>query len=351
VIKIEKILLMYQERRQYQRTTEENQYLRQEIENRFNFGEIIGQSVRMQEVYDLVRKSADADSSVMIYGDSGTGKELIARAIHYNSARREKPFIKVSCAALTETLLESELFGHEKGAFTGAIKMKKGRFELADTGTIFLDEIGDISLNVQVKLLRVLQEREFERVGGEVTLNVNTRVIAATNRNLQQAIQEKKFREDLYYRLHIIPINLPALRDRREDIPLLIDFFVKRMEKELGRYPITVTQEVHELLRRYDWPGNVRELENVIERAVVLSNTNNLTANDFSILDTGPRDFTLPLEELQAIGLDQSLEKIEKAMIEKALQKSNGVRSEAARILGVKTSAFYYKLEKYNLLQ
>ncbi len=351
LIKIEKLSRICRERKQFLRTTEENLYLREEIENRFNFGEIIGRSQRMQEIYELVRKSAEADSSVMIYGESGTGKELIARAIHYNSARKERPFIKVSCAALTETLLESELFGHEKGAFTGAIKTKKGRFELADTGTIFLDEIGDISLNVQVKLLRVLQEREFERVGGEATLSVNTRVIAATNQNLQQAIQEKKFREDLYYRLHIIPIYLPALRERKEDIPLLIDFFVRRMERELGRHPITVSPEVYDRLSRYDWPGNVRELENVIERAVVLSGTKNLTAADFSILDTGPRDFSLPLEELEALGLDQSLEKIEKALIEQALKKSNGVRSEAARLLGVKTSAFYYKLEKYNLLQ
>ena len=350
VIKIRKIIQVCQERRQFQRTSEENQYLREEIEDRFNFGEIIGRSSRMNDVYDMVRKSADADSSVLIYGESGTGKELIARAIHVNSHRSDKPFIKVNCAALTETLLESELFGHEKGSFTGAIKTKKGRFELADTGTIFLDEIGDISLNLQVKLLRVLQEKEFERVGGEVTLSVDTRVIAATNRNLQQAIKNGTFREDLYYRLHIIPILLPPLRERKDDIPPLVEFFVKRFEKELGKSNMSVSDEAMDVLLRYDWPGNVRELENVIERSVVLSNSSELTAGDFSMLDNLTRSFFMPLEDIEKTGLDSALERIEKTLIQQALQKAQGNKSEAARILGVKTSAFFYKLEKYGLL-
>jgi DNA-binding NtrC family response regulator len=349
LLKIEKILKVYQERRQFAKTDEENKYLREEIRDKYNFGEIIGASPRMKDIYELVRKSSETDSSVVIFGESGTGKELIARAIHYNSARKEKPFIKVNCAALTETLLESELFGHEKGSFTGAIKTKKGRFELADTGTLFLDEIGDISLNVQVKLLRVLQEQEFERVGGEVTLQVDTRIIAATNRNLLDEVRKGVFREDLYYRLHVIPIQLPPLRDRKEDIVLLADFFIHKIEKETGR-KIRVNPEVYEVLQRYLWPGNVRELENIVERAVALADHNTLSAADFAMLHTPIPELPLSLEDAESIGLDTLLEKIEKTMIEKALNKAGGARSEAARILGIKTSAFYYKLEKYGLL-
>ncbi|NUM82208.1 sigma-54-dependent Fis family transcriptional regulator [bacterium] len=349
-VKIEKITRIFLERRQFIKTTEENLYLRGEIEGQYNFGEIIGSSPKMVEIFQLVQKSAVSDSSVVIYGESGTGKELVARAIHYNSHRKNKPFIKVNCAALSETLLESELFGHEKGSFTGAIKTKKGRFELADTGTLFLDEIGEISSNVQVKLLRVLQEQEFERVGGEETLSVDTRIIAATNKNLQEAVKKGLFREDLYYRLHIIPLHLPPLRERREDIPKLIDFFVQRLEKDMARRPIQINPDVYELLSNYRWPGNVRELENVIERAVVLSSNNRLTVDDFTSLGQSVSEFGVQLEDVEKMGLDSALEKIEKTMIEKALFKAQGVRSEAARILGVKTSAFYYKLEKYGLL-
>jgi two-component system response regulator HydG len=349
-IKIEKILSVYQERRQFKKADEENKYLRGEIQDQYNFGEIIGASACMRDIFELVKKSADTDRSVVIYGESGTGKELVARAIHYNSARRDRPFIKVHCAALTETLLESELFGHERGAFTGAIKTKKGRFELADSGTLFLDEIGEISQNVQVKLLRAIQEEEFERVGGEATLSVDVRIITATNKNLPEEMKKGNFREDLYYRLHVIPIYLPPLRERKEDIPLLVDFFVKRLEKDFARKSIRVEPDVFDVLNRYDWPGNVRELENVIERAVALSNNNILTAKDFSMLDVPKTEFALDLEEIEDMGLDQTLEKIEKMMIEKALKKSEGGKSEAARILGVKTSAFYYKLEKYGLL-
>ncbi|MBX7150604.1 sigma-54 dependent transcriptional regulator [bacterium] len=349
-VKIEKIARIFLERRQFIRTTEENLYLREEIEGQYNFGEIIGTSPKMVEIFQLVQKSAASDSSVVIYGESGTGKELVARAIHYSSQRKDKPFIKINCAALSETLLESELFGHEKGSFTGAIKTKKGRFELADTGTLFLDEIGEISQNVQVKLLRVLQEQEFERVGGEETLSVDTRIIAATNKNLQEAVKNGSFREDLYYRLHIIPLHLPPLRDRREDIPKLIDFFVQRLEKDLARRHIQISSEIYDHLSHYRWPGNVRELENVIERAVVLSNNNQLTVDDFASLGQTVSEFGVQLEDVEKMGLDSALEKIEKSMIEKALSKSQGVRSEAARILGVKTSAFYYKLEKYGLV-
>ncbi len=350
-VRVEKIIRMSDERRQMRLKSEENEYLRLEIEDRYNFGEIVGQSPRMREIFELVRKSAESDSSVVIYGESGTGKELVARAIHYHSARRDKPFIKVNCAALTETLLESELFGHERGAFTGAIRTKKGRFELADTGTLFLDEIGDISLNMQVKLLRAIQEQEFERVGGETTLSVDTRIIAATNRNLQESMKRGTFREDLYYRLNVIPVFVPPLRERKEDIPRLVDYFVKRMERDFGKPGIHITDGVYPLLVDYDWPGNVRELENVIERAVVLSNDNRLTETDFSMLSPSP-PATLPirLEEIERKGLTEALESIEKALIEQALAKAGGGRSDAARMLGLKPSALHYKLEKYRLV-
>ncbi|MBL7960619.1 sigma-54-dependent Fis family transcriptional regulator, partial [bacterium] len=323
LLKLDKILKVYQERRLFVKTDEENKYLREVIRDKYNFGEIVGSSPRMKDIYELVRKSSETDSSVVIFGESGTGKELIARAIHYNSSRKDKPFIKVNCAALTETLLESELFGHEKGSFTGAIKTKKGRFELADTGTLFLDEIGDITPNVQVKLLRVIQEQEFERVGGEVTLRVNTRIIAATNRNLLDGVKKGVFREDLYYRLHVIPILLPPLRDRKEDIILLTEFFIHKIEKDTGK-KITVEQGIHEILQKYHWPGNVRELENIIERAVALADHNTLTVADFSMIQNAEREFLLNLEDVETAGLDAMLEQIEKSMIKKALDKSGG---------------------------
>lgn len=349
LIKVEKIVRLARERKQFERIDEENRYLRETIRDQFNFDEIIGNSPAMTVVFDLIQRSAETSSSVVVSGESGTGKELVARAIHYNSARKDRPFIKVNCAALSETLLESELFGHEKGAFTGAIRAKKGRFELADTGTLFLDEIGDISPNVQVKLLRVLQEQEFERVGGEVTLRVDTRIIAATNRNLQEEVRKGNFREDLYYRLHVIPIHLPSLRERTEDISLIAEFFIVRFRKELGKR-VEVDPAIYGILENYHWPGNVRELENVIERAVALSRDSRLTAADFAILQKGPREIDVNLADLDERGLDGYLEKIEKTLIEHALEKAKGGRSEAARQLGVKTSAFYYKLEKYGLL-
>ena len=349
LIKVEKIVRLARERKQFERIDEENRYLRETIRDQFNFDEIIGNSPAMTVVFDLIQRSAETSSSVVVSGESGTGKELVARAIHYNSARKDRPFIKVNCAALSETLLESELFGHEKGAFTGAIRAKKGRFELADTGTLFLDEIGDISPNVQVKLLRVLQEQEFERVGGEVTLRVDTRIIAATNRNLQEEVRKGNFREDLYYRLHVIPIHLPSLRERTEDISLIAEFFIVRFRKELGKR-VEVDPAIYGILENYHWPGNVRELENVIERAVALSRDSRLTAADFAILQKGPREIDVNLADLDERGLDGYLEKIEKTLIEHALEKAKGGRTEAARQLGVKTSAFYYKLEKYGLL-
>lgn len=249
----------------------ENIHLKQELKSRYSFEGIIGSSSKMQEVFKIVERVANSNATVLIRGESGTGKELIARAIHYNSPRAAKPFIAVSCAALPETLLESELFGYEKGAFTGAVGQKAGRFELAHQGTLFLDEVPEISPPVQVKLLRVLQEREFERVGGTKTIRVDVRLIAATNRDLEQLVAEGHFRPDLYYRLQVIQVFLPPLRERTEDIPLLVQHFVEKYNKENGKCVKGVTDETMDLLMKYRWPGNVRELENVIERGVVLA--------------------------------------------------------------------------------
>lgn len=347
-LKIAKILERIREKEEYERVSEENLYLRQQLADQHNFGKIVGNAPAMQTIYRTIEKVAQGDSSVIIYGESGTGKELVAHAIHHASPRRERAFVRVNCGALAEGVLESELFGHERGAFTGAVKRKKGRFELADGGSIFLDEIGDIPLATQVKLLRVLQDREFERVGGEETLTVDVRVIAATNKNLQDEIGKGNFREDLYYRLHIIPIHLPPLRKRKEDIPLLIEHFITKVGHQLNMPNIKIENTAVRQLMEYDWPGNIRELENVLERAAVLCENARITASELPFfgqeemtsLDVGSRD---------RLDLTQSLEKLERQLIEQALEESAGVKTEAARILGIKTSALYYKLEKYDL--
>ena len=290
---------------------------------------------------------ARTDSSVIIYGESGTGKELVARAIHKASDRNENPFIRVNCGALAEGVIESELFGHEKGAFTGAIRRKKGRFELADHGTIFLDEIGDLPIATQIKLLRILQEHEFERVGGEETLTVNVRIIAATNRDLDKLVEEKKFRQDLYYRLHIIPIYLPPLRERSEDIPVLAQYFLSRIGKMLNRPRLAITKNALQTLCTYAWPGNVRELENVLERSAVLAENEVISETDLPLLQPGRFDGNL---DEGIFDLNRMLEQAEKKAIERALIKSGGNKTHTARLLGIKTSALYYKLEKYGLL-
>jgi two-component system, NtrC family, response regulator HydG len=344
-IRVKKIVEKIAGDQEMERLSEENVYLRHEIEQEYNFGDLIGETACMKELYHTIAKVARTDSSVIIYGESGTGKEMVARAIHKTSDRHAASFIRVHCGALAEGVLESELFGHEKGAFTGALKRKRGRFELAHNGTIFLDEIGDISASTQIKLLRVLQEREFERVGGEETLSVNVRVIAATHRDLQELVQQGRFREDLYYRLHIIPIFLPALRARREDIPLLTDFFLRRIAVQLGRPNLALDEQAASLLKQYAWPGNVRELENVLERAAVLTDGDVVSIRDLPIINQHASaivDRDLPLDDMLA--------RVEKQAIEKALQQSNHVKMEAARILGIKTSTLYYKMEKYGLV-
>jgi two-component system response regulator HydG len=350
-VKVEKALKTRDLKRERDAFKAQAEYLREEVEH--HFGEIVGRSASMREIYESIRKVAEANSSVYVYGESGTGKELIARAIHRESTRSGGPFIKVNCSSLAEGLLESELFGHEKGAFTGAIRERKGRFELAHEGTLFLDEISDIPLSTQVKLLRVLQEKEIERVGGERTITVDVRIISATNRDLAPMVERGEFREDLFYRLHIIPIEVPPLRERKEDILPLVTHFIHAITTEMAKPIAGITDEAMELLMRYDWPGNIRELENMIERAIVLCEGERLDAQLFPINERkGPRSnsaTTLNVPPAGAITLDNALESIERAMIEDALEKSGGVKTKTAELLGIKTSALYYKLEKYGL--
>ena len=347
--RIKKVLQHRGVRQENQRLGEENLYLRDQVAQQYNFGEIIGQSAPMRDIFAQIRKVAPTDSSVLIAGESGTGKELIAHAIHNLSLRQEGPFIKVNCGALVESLLESELFGHEKGAFTDAIKRKRGKFELADGGSIFLDEVGDVSEGVQVKLLRVLQEKEIDIVGGEQTKRVDVRIIAATNRNLFELVRAGEFREDLYYRLNVIPINLPPLREHKEDIPPLVVHFLQKKSVEVKKLAPEISQEALAALQEYNWPGNVRELENLIERALVLCDGDNIQLNDFPILlKNGEQNMlNLPKEDLP---LDLVLDNLERQLIERAMEKSGGVKTKAADILGIKTSALYYKLEKYKLM-
>jgi two-component system response regulator HydG len=348
-IRIGKVLKFREASQAKQRLGEENKYLRDEIDIQYNFGEIVGASESMLKVFEKIEKVARSDSSVLICGESGTGKELVARAIHFQSDRKDGPFVRVNCGALAEGVLESELFGHEKGSYTGATKRRRGRFELANKGTIFLDEIGDIPLQTQIKLLRVLQERELERVGGEETINVDVRVIAASNKDLMAMVESGDFREDLYYRLNIIPLELPPLRERLEDIPMLVEHFLNKKSAQLNKKAPRVSEKAMKEMMRYSWPGNVRELENLIERAVVLSESDEIGLNDLPILLGDPNRTTLRLFK-EDLPLVEALEDLERELIARALEKSRGVKTEAARILGLKTSALYYKLEKYNMI-
>jgi len=350
-VKVDRALRTRDLKRERDQFKAETEYLREEVEH--HFGEIVGQSSAMQAIYEQVRKVAGTDSSVYVCGESGTGKELIARAIHRESARSEGPFIKVNCSALAEGLLESELFGHVKGAFTGAIRDRKGRFELAHKGTLFLDEIADLPASTQVKLLRVLQEREIERVGGEETIEVDVRIVSATNRNLVPSVEEGEFREDLFYRLHIIPIEIPPLRERKEDIRPLVTHFIGSISSEIGKPIAGISDDAIEALHDYDWPGNIRELENMIERAIVLCDGDTLEVENFP-LDGAIRRMeeagsVMSVPRVGAMQLDEALMHLEKSMIEQALEKAGGVKTKTAELLGIKTSALYYKLEKYDL--
>ena len=336
------------------RLEDENLRLKRELKKRFHPSNIVGESKRMQDVYDTIELVSKTKANVLLRGESGTGKELIAHAIHYHSDRAEKPFIKLSCAALPETLLESELFGYEKGAFTGALTTKMGRFELANGGTLFLDEIGDLPLSTQVKLLRVIQEREFERLGGTQTVRVDIRLITATNKDLEKEVREGRFREDLYYRLNVVSIFLPSLRERREDIPLLVNHFFKEASRENKKGVKYISDEAMEILMNYVWPGNVRELENAIERAVVLCKEDTLKPDLFPIPQDGrsPGLTTFnpqtPAESLPGL-LPEAVEILEKRMIESALQKTGGNQRRAAQLLGLTERMIGYKIKQYHL--
>ena len=315
----------------------ENTILRKKLTRQYRCGDIISKNARMREILDLTREVASLRSTVLIRGESGTGKELIARAVHNSGDRAARPFVAVSCAALAETLLESELFGHEKGSFTGAVAQKKGKFEMAGGGTVFLDEIGDISPKLQADLLRVLQERCFYRVGGSEEVRVDVRVIAATNRDLRQAVQEGKFRDDLYYRLNVIEISLPPLRERLEDIPLLAAHFVERLAHELGKDVAEISAGALKMLLDYDWPGNVRELENALERAIVTARTRVLAEEDFGFLSRKMEPVNGTLQEL------------ERQAIAAAIWRTRGNIKEAAAALGIDRSTLYEKIKKYEI--
>ncbi len=324
---------------------DENKRLRNELEKKYRFNNIIGNSNKMREVYQMISQVSKSNATVLIRGESGTGKELVANSIHYNSNRTKFPFVKVNCAALPSNLIESELFGHEKGAFTGAIKQKIGKFELANKGTIFLDEAGSIDLDVQVKLLRVLQEREFERVGGHRTIKVDVRIIAATNKNLEQAVEQESFRGDLYYRLNVFPIYMPPLRERKTDILLLADYFLEKYANENNKEIKRLSTPAIDMLMGYHWPGNVRELENVIERAVLLCEEGVIHSYHLpATLQTGSESNTLP-----ALSLDAAVANLEKEMIIDALKNSRGNITTAAELLGTTVRKFSYKAQKHDI--
>ncbi len=328
---------------------EEKERLRQELKSRYKVENIIGHSDSMQEVFEAIHRVAPSKANVLLRGESGTGKELVAKAIHYMSPRSKGAFIKFNCASIPEGLLESELFGHEKGSFTGAAAMRKGRFELADKGTIFLDEIGDLPPTLQPKILRVLQEKEFERVGGEKTINVDIRLVAATSRNLEDLVKEGRFREDLYYRLNVVPIYLPALRERKEDIIPLQEHFLKKYNRENARH-VEIAPEVLNVFMDYDWPGNVRELENTIERLVVMCRGKTATKAD---LPVNIRDCTLKARYASPLkdALPSTIEDIEKTKLVEALKRTGWNQARAARLLGITPRQIGYKIKKYDLKQ
>jgi two-component system NtrC family response regulator len=345
ILYVKKAISVYQ-------VVKENRRLRTAVESQYQFGKIIGKSKAMRDVFETIQKVAPSSATVLIEGESGTGKELVAKSIHFNSPRRDNPFVAVNCSALAESLLESELFGHEKGAFTGAVSSKKGRFELAHGGTLFLDEIGELSANLQVKLLRVLQEKAFERVGGVRSIAVDIRVIAATNKNLYLEMRTGRFREDLFYRLNVVHIVIPPLRDRREDIHLLVNHFIQKYAAERkSAVPVRgVTQEVDRLFDEYSWPGNVRELENVIERVMILCPNEIITDNDLPRGFRSSLDNALHLDGIPAgAKLYETLEMVERAMILRALKMADNVQSHAAAILGIGKSGLNQKIKRYSL--
>ncbi len=348
-IDLEQLVVLIGRISERQNLLRENAQLREQLIERYKFDEIASTSHAMEEVMNLVGRVAASNATVLLRGESGTGKELIAKAIHYHSPRASRPLIKVNCAALPETLLESELFGHEKGAFTGAAARRIGRFEAADKGTLFLDEIGEIAPGVQVKLLRVLQEKEFERIGGNETIKADVRLIAATNRDLEKAMKEGAFREDLYYRLNVVTVVIPPLRERKEDIPALMEHFIRKYGKENSKNIGGVTAETRDLLMRYSYPGNVRELENIIERAVVLTKGKIITSADIPLhLKTMESEEKICVAKRDG-SLTDTLDTLERGIIMEALKTAGGVQTRAAEKLGISERVLRYKLKKFKI--
>lgn len=348
---LEAVAVVVRKAAEFLRLRQENHLLRKAVRDQYRLEQLVGASEPIQQVMEFVQKVADSDSTVMIQGESGTGKELVARMLHFNSFRKDRPLVPVNCGAIPENLLESELFGHEKGAFTGATHSRMGRFELANGGTIFLDEIGELSLPLQVKLLRVLQEREFERVGGNRTIHVDVRIVAATNQDLETLVEEKRFRKDLFYRLNVIPIVIPPLRERRSDIPLLIDHFLTRFNHSKRTEVSGLAPDARQMLTEYDWPGNIRELENMIERLVVLKKQGVLSIGDLPEKicrrSSGPelKEQFIRFSE-DGINLSREVEQYEKQLIMEALRKANGVTSRAAQLLHLNRTTLVEKLKR-----
>lgn len=350
---LEELMIKLQKALKHKDTVAENILLKQQVISRYGYDNMIGSSDAMKHVFDIISTVSDRDTTILIQGESGTGKELTAGAIHYNSNRRDGPFVKLSCAALNKEILESELFGHEKGSFTGAIKTRRGRFELADGGTIFLDDVDDIPLEMQVKLLRVLQEREFERVGGEETIPVNVRVICATKKDLKKLVQEGRFREDLYYRIHVVTIHLPPLRERKEDIPLLVNYFMKKYAVQQRVTINSVSQEALNLLLSYHWPGNIRELENAVEHAIAFCTSDvimpkNLPQN-LAQGETPSGIFPIELSAIDSLDLQETLSEAERKLLLWAYQKTNGNQVRMSEILRIPRTTLQNKLAKYNI--
>ena len=352
---IEKLKVLVAKALEKSQLVAENLYLRQQLRGKYKFENIIGNSLAIQQVFSRMEKIVQTDSTILILGESGTGKELVARAIHYNSSRKEQPFVAINCGAIPADLLESELFGHVRGSFTGAVLDKPGKFEVANNGTIFLDEIGTMPMHLQMKLLRVLQEQEVERVGGSKKIKLNVRVVSATNANLEEQVKRGLFREDLYYRLNVIPILLPPLRDRREDIALLARHFLQKTCKEMKRPLMSLSPEAMQALERYDWPGNVREMENVIERTVALTDGESIERRDLpqhvgggDYKASGP-DFMTPKVGGSGLDMEQVLADIERGMILEALELSQGVKARAAALLQINRTTLVEKMKRLSL--
>jgi len=350
---LEELIVKLQKALKHKDTIAENLMLKQRVLSQYGYDNMIGRGEGMKRVFEIISTVSNRDTTILIQGESGTGKELTAGAIHYNSNRKDGPFIKVSCAALNKEILESELFGHEKGSFTGAIKTRRGRFELADGGTIFLDDVDDIPLEMQVKLLRVLQEREFERVGGEETIPVNVRVICATKKDLKKLVQEGSFRQDLYYRLHVVTVQLPPLRERKEDIPLLVTYFIKKYAVHQRVSVYSISQETLNLLLLYNWPGNIRELENVIEHAVAFCTSDTIIPRNLpgNLLEreTPSGIFPIELSAIDSIDLQETLSEAERKLLFWAYQKTNGNQVRMSEILRIPRTTLQNKLVRYNI--